>query len=158
MAGPFRFRLETVLRVRTQQRDARRRALAEALRNLHTVQRRIDEADQAMRMEVDRTRETRGVARLDVAALRGQQLYMARLHRQIHEGRLALAEKRKIVEQERERLAEASKRLKAIEKLRERCWQRYQLQELRAERARVDEVAAQGFLRRRAEGIREGSV
>lgn len=158
MAGPFRFRLETVLRVRTQQRDAQRRVLAKALRNVRTVQRRIDEASQAMRLEVDRTRETRGVARLDVAALRGQQLYMARLHRQILEGRLALAEKRKIVEQERERLAEASKRLKAIEKLRERHWRRYQLQERRMERAREDEIAVQGFMRRRAERVHEGSV
>jgi flagellar export protein FliJ len=144
--------------VRKQQRDAQRRVLAKALRNVRTVQRRIDEASQAMRLEVDRTRETRGVVRLDVAALRGQQLYMARLHRQIHEGRLALAERRQIAEQERKRLAEMSKRLKAIEKLRERYWRRYQLQERRTERAREDEIAVQGFMRRQAEEVHEGSA
>ena len=52
------------------------------------------------------------------------------------------------LEQERAKLAEAARRLKVIEKLRERQWERHVFEERRAEQRENDEVANQLHLRR----------
>lgn len=151
MAGGFTFRLEVLLRVRKQERDAQRRVVAEVLRRISAIEWRVEEATEALRTERDRAREARGAMQLEVAALRGHQSYTARLHRRIHEGQSELAEQRGLLEQERRKLAETSKRLKAIEKLREKHWQRYLLEQRRTERAAEDEVAVQRYIRQRVE-------
>jgi len=158
VAGGFKFRLEVLLRVRKQERDAQRRVVAEVLREIGAIERRIKEATEALRMEKDNTRDARGVARLDLAALRGHQFYASRLHRWIGEGRMDLAARQTLLEKEREKLAEASKRLKAIEKLREKHLQRHMLLELRRERVAEDELAAQRYIRRRVEIPSEDTV
>ena len=158
MAGGFKFSLEVLLRVRKQERDAQRRVVAEALRGIDTIERRIGEATEALRIEKDDTRDARGGARLDLSALRGHQFYVSRLHRWIGEGRMDLASQQTLLEKEREKLAEVSKRLKAIEKLREKHLQRHMLLERRRERATEDELAAQRYIRQRVEIPSEETV
>ena len=61
------------------------------------------------------------------------------------------------LEQDRSQLAEASKRLKVIESLRERQWARHRRQVAREEQIDTDEVAVQMYLRHgpRGAGIRQ---
>lgn len=147
MAGRFRFRLDVVERLRRQARDAQRRVVADAVRGVRRVEQRIAGLTRQLAETVDRTRGVQEAERLDVVSLRGHQIYRGCLHRWILESDAKLGERRGELDTERNRLVEASKRLKVIEKLRERHWRRYLTQLRREEQAITDETAVQVFLR-----------
>jgi flagellar FliJ protein len=155
MAGQFRFRLEVVERLRRQAQDAQRRVVADAVRAVQRVETRIEHLTRQLADTMDRARGTQGVARLDVVSLRGHQIYRGYLHRQLLQSTAELARRQRELQAERAKLAEASKRLKVIEKLRERHWNRYVTALRREEQAATDEVALQGFLRGRQVSRRE---
>ena len=150
MARGFTFRLEVVRRIRQRLQDEQRRVVAEAARRVRAVEERIERAGEALRHEVEALRGAQVAKRLDMASLRGHRFYMSRLHREIREAEILLAAKQEKLAGERAELAEVSKRLKVIEKLKERQWQRYLQRINRAERAMEDETALQQFMRRRA--------
>ena len=147
MAGKFRFRLETVEGLRRRARDTSRRLLAGAISKVQQVSDRIASLKGQLCDTVDRTRGARGRGRLDVAVLREQQLYRGELHRRISELTQELARAEADLEHKRHDLVEASKRLKVIEKLRERHWTRYVEERGREEQRAMDETATQAYLR-----------
>ena len=149
MAMRFQFRLEVVRKLREQARDVQRRVVADAVREVRGVEARMDQLTDQLRNTVELTRGEQQTQRLDVPSLRGHQFYRNWLHRRIWESNLELAEKRARLDAERGRLGEASARLKAIEKLRDKRWARHQTQVRREEQAAMDEVAVGGFVRRR---------
>ena len=149
MAGRFRFRLDVVERLRRQAQDARRRVVADALRAVKRVEARIDQLTRQLGDTMDRARGTQGAARIDLVSLRGHQIYRGYLHRRLLQSTAELSQRQRELQTERGKLAEASKRLKVIEKLRERHWNRYVTALRREEQAATDEVAVQGFLRGR---------
>ncbi len=155
MAGKFRFRLDVVERIRRQARDQRRRVVAGAVRAVQQVERRIARLGSELSDTVDRSRGTQSEERLNMVSVRGHHVYRGYLHRRILESHLELGKLQAELQAERDKLAEASKRLKVIEKLRERHWNRYLTQLRREEQAIMDEVAVQGFSRRRHEAGRE---
>ena len=156
MAKKFRFRLEGVRRVRAQERDARRREVADAARAVTSAEQRIEELNNELQATMQHTQSEQKQARLDVALLRGHQFRRNHLHRRIIESHAALASKKHELNACRAKLAEASKRLKAIEKLREKQWNRHLTEVRREEQTAGDEVAAQRYLRARAETACEG--
>ncbi len=147
MAGRFRFRLEVVRRVRQQARDAQRRVVAEAIRAVRAVEDTLRDSTQALHDTVERTRETQQARHLNLALVREEQFYRTRLHRRIIESRSTLAKKQAVLDREREKLANASKRLKVIEKLRDKRRERHLAQVRREEQVAFDETALQGYLR-----------
>ena len=147
MAGRFRFRLGVVERLRRQARDSQRRVVADAVRGVRHVEQRIAGLTRQLAETVDGTRAAQEAERLDVVSLRGHQIYRGGLHRWILESDAELGERQRELDTERNRLVEASKRLKVIEKLRERHWGRYLTQLRREEQAITDETAVQIFLR-----------
>ena len=155
MAGRFRFRLDVVERLRRQARDARRRVVGDAVRAVQSVEHRIDQLARQLAETFDRTRGVQRAERLDMVSLRGHQVYRGYLHRRILQSGVELSERQRELEVERDKLAEASKRLRVIEKLHERHWRRYLTQLHREEQAVNDEAALQGFLRGRRESDRE---
>lgn len=155
MARKFRFRLETVRRLREQARDAQRRVVADAVRAVTRVEDRIARLTQQLHDTVDRFRDAQRAERLDVASLRGHQIYRSWLHRNIVESNEELARQQAKLDYERAKLAEAWKRVKAIEKLRERQWKCHLTEVAREERAANDEAALQMYMRRRIEHLRE---
>ncbi len=66
-----------------------------------------------------------------------------------------LVDRNRELDEERSKLAEASKQLKVIEKLREKQWRRHQLEVKREEQSASDESALQMFSRRMSESQRE---
>jgi flagellar FliJ protein len=138
----FRFRLATLLRLRETIRDERRGELAEAYRaeailaeherklaeEIHVNRRRIRDASQPGELNVDAL----------VGSHRHQLLLVAR--------RQLLQQQRTQLEAEmelrRQRLIEADRDVKTLEKLRQRKRDRFLYEENRRETKQLDEVAA----------------
>lgn len=156
MAKRFRFRLETVERLRKQSRDEQRRAVAQAVRDLSASEERASQLGDQLRDTVELTRGARTAPQLDIAALRGQQLHRNWLYRRIMESTQEIADARARLDAERTKLAEATAKLKVIEKLRERRWLRHKMEVSREEQRVSGEIAVQGYIRRRHEGREVG--
>ena len=148
MARKFRFRLETVQRLRQQSRDVQRRVVAEHVRAVEVVRWRIDSLTDAMTVTVDASRDTLCKGSLDVNSLRQHQLHRNWLQRSIEGSRDELARRQKELEEQQGTLGELSKQLKVIEKLRERQWERFRFEIAREEQMDNDEAATQQYARR----------
>ena len=149
MAKRFQFRLEVVRKLRAQARDVQRRAVGDAVGAVRGVEERLDQLTQQLRDTVEITRGEQRTQELDVASLRGHQFYRNWLHRRIMESNLELGDRRATLDVERAKLGEASARLKAIEKLRDKRFARHLVQVRREEQTTMDEAAVGGFARRR---------
>lgn len=149
MARAFRFRLEVLRRLREQAQAGQRRKVADAVRAVSQTQGRIEEFTNELQNAAEATRAARQAERIDVVFLRQDQFYRGWLQRRITESAVEMAQRRRELEKERDRLAEATKRLKVIAKLRERQWQRHRVKVQREEQAVTDEAATQSYSRRR---------
>ncbi len=155
MARSFRFRLETVRRLRKQAMDAQRRVVAEAVQAVAGVEERIAALTLERHGAADQSRDAMRIHCFDLVSLSGQHIYRGWLDREIAKSNESLAQKRAELDAERERLAETSKELKVIEKLRERQWKRFCVKLAREEQVANDEAALQMYLRRQREQRRE---
>jgi flagellar export protein FliJ len=152
MAKRFIFRLETVERLRKQARDEQRRSVAEAVRALASAESRAALLNAQLRDMVELTRGARLTERLDIAALRGNQLHRNWLYRRIMGSSEEIAAAQARLDAERAKLGEATARLKVLEKLRERRWSRHLVEVAREEQTIASEIAVQGFVRRMRAG------
>lgn len=152
MAKRFRFSLEVVRKLREQARDVQRRRVGDSARAVRGVEMRIDQLTQTLRSTVDQKRDEQRLEQPDVAQLRTNQFYQSWLHRKIVESYDELSERNRELETERAKLGEATARLKAIEKLREKRLRRHEQAVRREEQAIMDEVAGRMFTRLSGEG------
>ncbi len=148
MAGKFRFRLDTVERIRRRARDEQRRELARAVRDAQLVKERIAVLTDGLAATIHRKRDIQQAQRLDLHSLRSHQFYRGDLHRRILESGEELTQREVVVDQERAKLAAATKRLKVIEKLRQKQLERHITALRREEQAEMDEAALQKYVRR----------
>jgi len=149
MARMFRFRLETVRRLREQARDAQRRVVADAARVVKSAEDRIEQSSRELRTVSAESRDARRMGRLDAVLLRRHQHYRGWLQRKIVQFQEELSAKRAELDRQRAKLAETQKDLKVIEKLRERQLQRHLTEVDREERLDHDEAAQQQYMRGR---------
>ena len=147
MAKRFQFRLDTVERLRKQDVDRRRRVVAEAVRSVTTAEAQLADITRQLRETVEISRGERQASRPDVAALRSHESYGGWLQGKALEAQARLATQRGVLRAERDKLAETSKRLKVIEKLREREWSRFKRDEARREQREADEIGLQQYVR-----------
>ncbi len=148
MAKRFRFRLETVQKMRERERDVQRRALAERLRAIDAVQQRIATLNRGLTDDTERLRKARPVGPMDVSCIRLHLIHRGWLHHSVRAAHEEMTQRQTEVGKERGRLADASKRLRVIEKLRERQWARHRAAAAREEQASMDEAALHLHLRR----------
>jgi len=158
MARRFRFRLETVRRLRKQALDAQRRVVADAVQALVRVEERIAVLTRRWHGVVDQSRDAMRIQRLDLVSLSGHQVYRGWLDQEIGKSKESLGRKRAELDAERARLAETSKELKVIDKLRERQWERFSVKIAREEQVANDEAALQMYLRRQRKQRREAAA
>ncbi|HEX5106729.1 MAG TPA: flagellar export protein FliJ [Pirellulaceae bacterium] len=145
---PFRFRLETLLRLRIGERDERRADLAKALRAeamLRDERERIG-IEQIEIQTAIRQRSAPGSA--DVDALLRVSRYQAVLKARDQQLEQQLTQVIAEVERRRLVLAEADRQVRVLEKLRERQFADHRQRANRLEIKELDEVAATGHLRR----------
>ena len=151
MAKKFRFTLEGVRQVRAQECDERRRDTANAARAVASAEKQTAELNDMLQSTIEQTRVEQQEKRPDLQSLRGHQSYRGHLQRRILESQALLAEKQRELEVQRARLAEASKLLKAIERVRDKRWLRHLTEVKREEQADSDEIATQRYIRQRGE-------
>ena len=148
MARRFKFRLETVRKIRGRERDAQRLVVAEKARDAETARSRIAGLSNEVTDEVQQARDARPGGRLELGRVRMHLLHRAWLQEAIETARAEFGEREAVLRAERSKLAEASKRFEVIEKLRHRQWCRHRLEVGREEQTAADEAAQQSFFRR----------
>jgi flagellar FliJ protein len=143
----FRFRLETLYRLRLADRDQRRAELAKAqqaemllLEKINAVARERDEL-----AALSRRLAAPGLA--DVDALVRTHRYELVLRTQSQQLAGQLAQVREEVERRRQILVEADRGVRVLEKLRERQQLDHQTQHFRHEQRQLDEQAVLGHVR-----------
>jgi len=159
MAKRFRFRLETLRRVRRQRRDDCRRAVAARLRQIAGVQDQIDGFTDQIELHTAAMRglaspsspgtAAPGVERappvctIDLTAVRRYRAYTNYLRYGITAARRQVAALQGELAREQGVLAEATKAVKILDKLEERQRRDHDLTLARLDRAESDEIAAQ---------------
>lgn len=149
MARRFRFRLETVRKIRERERDAQRRVVAGKVRAVEAIRDRVAAMTDGMDGNRSGARDARRPGRVFINLLRGHALYQAWATRTIETTREELDARLGEFRVEQGKLAESSKRLKVIEKLRERKWEQHQVKLAREETQAGDEASRQMFWRAR---------
>ena len=149
MAKKYSFRLQTVLRLRKTTEDECRRRVADRLRTIAQVESDVRHLGEQHDWEVERSRAEQLGPGMDVLTVRRRRGYMGHLRRRKHACEAHIRSLREKLDQEQRALAQASKEVKALEKLRDRQWERHRAGQLRAERAEEDEIGQQMFMRRR---------
>lgn len=144
----FRFRLETLLRLRMAERDQRRADLAKALRAeamLQAEQARLQGEQQG---QVNTSRQLKAPGAANVDALLQSHRYERVLEAQSKHVASQLAQVQTEVERRRQVLVEADRQVRVLEKLRERQAAAYQAQQSRLETKQLDEAGLVAHQRR----------
>lgn len=148
----FRFRLATLLRLREQVRDDRRRDLAEAYR----VDQVLQEQQEQMSAELDRQRascrQAAGPGPVNIDQLVDSQRYEAALKVELarlqHQRQVVAAE----IERRHRALVEANHEVRVLEKLRERQAEQHRQDQERLQMKQLDEIAQRQALFQEADG------
>lgn len=140
MAEVFRFRLERVLRLRRLQEQVCRRDLARAQAAVMLQTRVVERLRDEERQGKDALRRMK-MKTLDLERLRLQDGYLEFLARRILAALERLQELRKVETEKRAALAEAARKVKVLERLRERRHAAHLVELDRGERIFLDEVA-----------------
>lgn len=148
----FEFRLERVQRLRQRQREQRRLALAEALHYQGRVEGQIQYLQNIRQDEQDGLRQTLLRHEVVISDAIQSRSYDALLSRLQHRLRDQLEQVKRVVEQRRQDLLEAEKKVRVLEKLEEKEQGRYDRHIEHLERELMDELAISSQQRRQHEG------
>lgn len=134
----FHFALEKVLRLRNQETEQAKRALARAIAEEAAAR---EAAEAARTVLAERTaeaglREQAGLTAYEFGIFR---THLAHLQRQVAAADLAVLDAAGQTQQRRLALLETRRRERAMEKLKERRLEQYQLEALREEQKELDE-------------------
>lgn len=150
----FRFRLQRVLKVTRDREEVKRQFLGQALRELAEEEAMLAEVSHRLRWGLEQARDHReGTPR--AGELWWNNRYLDRLEREVLHQQGCVEEQAGRADRCRLELLEVSKEKKVLEKLRGKQFRLYQAKSLQDEHKGLDELATQGFVRRR--GRDEGS-
>ncbi len=143
----FRFRLQSLLRLRELARDQRRAELAQAYQAEAILAAQQQELEGLRERIVQEQAKAAGPGPVDVERL----LECRRYEMLIHSQQRQLKAKQEMVEQEIQRrqqaAVEADRQVRLLERLRERQQQRHRFEEQRREIKQLDEAAQLRYLR-----------
>lgn len=139
----FKFRLNTLLRLREISRDGRRQRLAQAYRADEILQQQQEQVKQQLAQLAEKCRRASGPGPVDIDRLLEAQRYevVLRAHGQeTGKQREAVTVE---IDQRHQALVEADREVRVLEKLREKQLRRHREEENRREVKELDEVAGQ---------------
>jgi len=143
----FRFRLETLLRMRIADRDQCRAQLAEVLEAEQRLKDQIDEIQTDMKSQNDWTRERLGTGQLNIDLLTAGQRELIHL-KTLQQDKIALMQQLiPHIQQRRQALVDADHAVKTLEKLKESRAEEHAQHEMRIESRQMDEIAIHNFTR-----------
>lgn len=140
MAKRFRFRFETMLKLRRQREDEQKRIVGERLAQIAQVRDEIARLEQLTTGSMDSIRAIQQPGRIDLQQAIAQRAWAAHLHKAALDAQSRLGGLEAKLAQERAALAEAAKQRRILEKLREHQWERHRVEEQRAEVRTVDDL------------------
>lgn len=149
MAKRFRFRLETVLKIRKQREDEAKRVVAERLRRIADVGNDIDSMRSQISSEIKSFRQSHASGRIDTARISNHRHWLIHLDQNVLASKSHLGELEAELAQERVALGEARKQVRVLEKLEERQRARHAKELNRAEALESDEIGNNLYLRQR---------
>jgi flagellar protein FliJ len=137
----FRFSLEKVLRLRSQETEQTKRALGQAVAAEEAARQTAGRARSllAARTEEAVAQERMGLSAFEFATLRH---HLTFLNRQAEGAEAALAEARAVTQKRRLELLRARRKERVLEKLREHRLVQYQVEALREEQKEFDEYGS----------------
>lgn len=137
----FKFRLETLLKMRRATRDQRRGELAKAYQAERILQERVHQLEQEMNVVRNGTRKHVLPGSIDVERLlsaKRHQLILEAERSQVQQQSQQVATE---IERRREALVQADRETRILEKLRAKKLDRHRQEEARRENKQLDEVA-----------------
>jgi flagellar export protein FliJ len=137
----FKFRLEPLLEARRREEREAQRALAACRAVVVEIELHIAVANTQIRESMDRVRAMHLSGKLDLVFVAAHRRFVAAMQRRgiVWAQKLAAAQGK--VAEAQASLVEAAKRRKAIEKLRERQLQRWQIEQERKQALELDEIS-----------------
>lgn len=145
----YQFRLATMLKLREQARDERRRDLAQAYEAERVLRERVAELQVEIVNTQARTRQAAGGGSVSVETLLNARRYELLMKSQVVQTQAQIAQVLEEIERRRQTLLEADREVKVLEKLRERQLEQYAEVEQKREHKQLDDAALRGFSRRR---------
>jgi flagellar protein FliJ len=144
----FRFRLDTLLRLRMAERDQRRADLAKALRAEEMLGGERSRLEDEQHQIAERTRLLKAPGEANVDALLHAHRYERVLVAQHQQLASQLAQIEAEVQRRRQVLVEADRQVRVLEKLRERQAAAHRANEAKLETKQLDEAGLVAYLRR----------
>ena len=145
MAKRFTFRLDSLLRLRQQHEDEKKRIVAARLREIAALEHRQQTLLTEIARQTQAMREVLTAPTVVVDELKQGRHWLIRLRRGVLELDAQLAGEHAILAQERADLAEARKNTKVLERLKERQRAAYVAGVNRREQAELDEMNSMRF-------------
>jgi flagellar FliJ protein len=145
----FRFRLETLLRLRIAERDQRRAELAKAIRAEELLREEEAKLQAQQAKAVERSRQLKSPGAANVDALMQTHRYEVVLATQRRQLASQLSQVQAETNRRRLVLVEADRQVRVLEKLRERQAAVYRQQAERQAAKQFDEMAGVAYARRR---------
>lgn len=140
----FKFRLESVLRVRGVEETRRKREFSVALQGVQNAEARMNETLQEME-DQDRIAAERETGALTVQELKIHNQYTRQLELKKANHAVLLTRAREVLDTRMNELLEATRRKKTIERLRERSYMEHVKEVNREEQADLDELTTQKY-------------
>ena len=147
MAGRFRFRFETILRLRRQKEDLQKRVVAARIRQIQQLQERHALLTTRIAQEGEALRGHLREGMVDVDALRSARHWLVRLRQGVLQTDAEIAAHRAILAQERVALVESRKEAEVMARLRLRQETTFVAQLEREEQLETDDLNTMRFAR-----------
>ncbi|MFT7640247.1 MAG: flagellar export protein FliJ [Pirellulaceae bacterium] len=145
----FRFRLETLLRLRLDDRDKRRGELAEAFEAERILEQRIEETETELEEVLHRSREIQAKGTLNIDGATERQRYQLLLRAQIQTLNQQLLQVGEETEKRQLLLIESDREVKKLDRLKEKQQTAHDKHHLLVESKRLDEIATLAHSRKR---------
>ena len=150
----FKFKLEAVLKVKARVEELRQKELREAEIRRDQARKQLLLRQAEVARTLDNYREDLK-NRIDVRQAVNYDRFINWLNKQADLAAAHLEECLRQVEEARKRLVEASKERQILEKLKEKAYEAYKLEEQRLDNNFLDELGTGGFIR---QGDRQGGL
>ena len=139
----FVFNLESVLGVRQREEQERQRLLADEQDVMMKLETKLRELDGNVQSNMTDLRENRLTGSLDMRFLAAHRRFVAAVRQEAAGVIQQMARQRAKVDEAQRNLAEAAKQRKIIEKLRERAYDRWRVEQAHKDALQADEASTQ---------------
>ena len=153
----FNFRLQTLLELRRQEEDQKKRVVGSLLSEINQQQAQALELAGLIRAEGQKYKEQLESGKVDLEWTGHYFRYVNQVQRAIALRVEKVAQVQQQLAAARAELVQAARRTKILDKLRDKQWERYRHELNRLENQETDEVATREYIRGQRQSIQESA-